>query len=99
MMIGARTTEAGQRELPAALHRGDRTARPQVLERERNPGYHDVIRAFEQRTGTGALLNTSFNLHGEPIVCTPADAISTFQRSALDILVLDEIALVRREEQ
>jgi carbamoyltransferase len=98
MMIGAHTTERGRNELKAAVHRGDQTARPQVLSRDRNPGYYDIVAAFEQETGTGALLNTSFNLHGEPIVCTPADAISTFQRSALDVLLFDDVALVRRGE-
>jgi carbamoyltransferase len=97
MMIGARTTAAGQRDLPAAIHRADRTARPQVLSRDQNAPYYDIVKAFEARTGTGALLNTSFNLHGEPIVCSPADAISTFQRSALDVLVMEGVALVRRE--
>lgn len=97
MMIGARTSAAGQRDLPAAIHRADRTARPQVLCRDQNVEYYDIVKAFEATTGTGALLNTSFNLHGEPIVCSPADAISTFQRSALDALVMDGVALVRRE--
>jgi carbamoyltransferase len=95
MMIGAHTTDLGRRELPAAIHRGDFTARPQVLESEQNQGYYDIIKAFESRTGTGCLLNTSFNLHGEPIVCTPVDAISTFLRSELDVLLMEDIAVVR----
>lgn len=97
MMIAARTTELGRQELPAAIHRGDQTARPQVLNRDQNAGYYDIIKAFEKRTGTGCLLNTSFNLHGEPIVCTPADAISTFERSELDVLLMEDIAVVRDE--
>ncbi|MGF1609143.1 MAG: carbamoyltransferase C-terminal domain-containing protein [Kiloniellales bacterium] len=97
MMIAAQTTEAGQNELPAAIHRADRTARPQVISRDQNPDYYDIIKAFERRTGTGALLNTSFNLHGEPIVCTPSDAISTFRRSALDVLLMEDVALIRRD--
>lgn len=96
MMIGAKTTEQGSLEFPAAIHAADKTARPQVLERSHNPDYYDLIKCFESITGTGGLLNTSFNLHGEPIVCSPKDAISTFKRSALDVLVLDGITLVRR---
>ncbi len=95
MMIGSRTTLQGRTELPAAIHRGDGTARPQVLQRNQNHGYYDIIKEFEKLTGTGALLNTSFNLHGEPIVCTPSDAISTFQRSELDVLLMDDIAIIR----
>lgn len=95
MMIGAPTTDQGQSELAAAIHQSDQTARPQVLSRESNPGYYDIIKAFEARTGTGALLNTSFNLHGEPIVCTPEDAISTFDRSELDVLVMGDVAISR----
>ena len=64
------------------LQRGP-TARPQILERDWNPEYHAVIRDFERRTGTGAVLNTSFNLHGEPVVASAADAVDTFERSGL----------------
>ena len=69
-----------------------------MINREQNAGYYDIIKAFEQRNGTGCLLNTSFNLHGEPIVCTPADAISTFERSELDVLIMEDIAILRGDE-
>lgn len=99
MMIAAKTTPEGEASLPAGIHRGDSTARPQILERSQNVEYYDIIKAFEEKTGVGALLNTSFNLHGEPIVCSPVDAISTFQRSDLDVLVMGEIALVRNPNE
>jgi carbamoyltransferase len=83
MMLAMPTTEAGRAVLPAALHPQDATARPQILERDWNPEYHTVIREFERRTGTGAVLNTSFNLHGEPVVASAADAVDTFERSGL----------------
>jgi carbamoyltransferase len=83
MMLAMPTTAAGRAALPAAIHPQDATARPQILEREWNPEYHAVIREFERRTGTGAVLNTSFNLHGEPIVASAADAVDTFERSGL----------------
>ena len=95
MTIGARATSLAQQHLPAALHAGDHTARPQVLERTQNSDYYDILKSFERRTGVGALINTSFNLHGEPIVLTPEHAISTMDRSSLDALILNDIALLR----
>ena len=77
-----------EKEIPAAIHPADKTVRPQMLRAEDNQEYHNLISEFKAKTGTAALLNTSFNLHGEPIVETPADAISTFERSNLDVLVM-----------
>lgn len=88
MTIGFESTPLGREHLPAALHPYDMTARPQVVRQDVNSGYHAVIKAFEDRTGVGAVLNTSFNLHGEPIVGTPADALSTFKRSGLSHLAV-----------
>src|SRR6266436_3108748 len=83
MMLAMPTRPEAREALAAALHPQDATARPQILEREWNPEYHAVIREFERRTGVGAVLNTSFNLHGEPVVCSAADAVDTFERSGL----------------
>jgi len=88
MMLAMETRPAARDALTAALHPHDATARPQILEQAWNPEYHALIRAFEGRTGVGALLNTSFNLHGEPIVCTAADAVDTFERSGLQHLAV-----------
>jgi carbamoyltransferase len=74
--------------LAAAIHPHDGTARPQILAESWNPEYHAVIREFERRTGVGAVLNTSFNLHGEPVVCSAADAVDTFERSGLPHLAI-----------
>ena len=63
-------------------------ARPQFIKKEKNPLYYDVIRKFGDKTGVYVLLNTSFNLKGEPIVNTAREAYSTFMRSGLDALVL-----------
>ena len=82
------TRPEAREALAAALHPQDATARPQILEREWNPEYHTVIREFERRTGVGAVLNTSFNLHGEPIVASAADAVDTFERSGLPHLAV-----------
>ena len=81
--------------IPAAMHPADKTIRPQMLRREDNPGYHDLITAFGARTGLACVMNTSFNLHGDAIVESPDDAIDTFERSDLDILLFDDVAISR----
>jgi carbamoyltransferase len=90
-------TPLARQHLPAAMHPYDFTVRPQILERKANPGYYDIIKAFEARTGIGALLNTSFNLHGEPIVCTARDALHTFVRSGLDGLLFAGVLLLKKD--
>lgn len=76
-----------QKKLGAITH-VDGTARPQFIRRENNPMYYDVIAAFGKKTGISVLLNTSFNLKGEPIVNTCEDAYNTFMKSGIDVLVL-----------
>jgi len=88
MVLAQDTTPEGKRHLAAALHPHDFTARPQVLRREQNPAYYDLIEMYASLGGVPALLNTSFNLHGEPIVLTPADAMRTFNSSGLENLIL-----------
>jgi carbamoyltransferase len=88
MMLAMPSRPEARDALAAALHPHDGTARPQILERAWNPAYHALIREFERRTGIGAVLNTSFNLHGEPIVCTADDAVDTFERSGLPHLAV-----------
>jgi carbamoyltransferase len=83
MMIGFDTTDEGRRALAAAMHRYDFTVRPQFVAWDANPRYHHLISRFRDRTGIGAVLNTSFNIHGEPVVCSPRDALSAFLRSGL----------------
>jgi carbamoyltransferase len=87
------------REIAQALHPADGTVRPQVLARDENPGYYDLIQEFRCLTGIGAILNTSFNLHGHPIVNSPADALHTFVSSELDALWLDGALISRRPLQ
>lgn len=76
-------------EIPAVNHGG--TGRLQTVRREWNPRYYDVLNRFGDATGVPVVLNTSFNLRGEPIVGSPSDAVSTFMRSGLDVLVLENI--------
>jgi carbamoyltransferase len=79
-------------DIPAVTH-VDYSARVQTVTRERNPDYYDLLKAFETRTGCGVLVNTSFNVRGEPIVCTPADAYRCFMRTHIDHLVLGPFLL------
>ena len=88
MAIGLDSTDLGKEHLTAGLHPFDRSARPQIVRKQDNEGYHALISAFERRTGVGAVLNTSFNIHGEPIVCTPHDALDTFSRCGIKHLIL-----------
>jgi len=89
MTIGFDTTAEGYEAMIAACHPADRTARPQILHMDANPELYHILEAFEQLTGRGALLNTSFNLHGHPIVNTPAEAAFVLEHSGLDGLILN----------
>ncbi len=78
--------------IPAVRH-VDGTARIQTINRAQNPLYYDLLKAFAARTGVPVLVNTSFNTRGEPIVCTPRDAIESFLTSPLDALVIGSFLL------
>lgn len=92
------TTELGKKKLKAAIHPYDFTARAQILERQTNPSYYKLIEEFEKLTGVGAVLNTSFNLHGEPIVCSPKDALHTFKNSGLKNLALGSYLIQKTDK-
>ena len=96
MTIAFDTTAKGRKDLRAAIHPADLTARPQILERSVNPGYYDLISAFEKISGIGAVLNTSFNLHGEPIVRNAEDAYHTFINSDLDGIIFEKKLILRK---
>ena len=87
MILSFDTTERVH-ELAAAIHPYDRSARPQTVSKEWNAGYHHLISEFRRLTGRGAILNTSFNLHGYPIANTPEDAIEVLKNSGLQHLLL-----------
>ncbi len=74
-------------DIPAVTH-VDRSARIQTVHQETNPRYHRIIRQFAAMTGCPTIINTSFNVRGEPIVCTPEDAYRCFMRTEMDTLVL-----------
>lgn len=95
MLMVSPVVEAKWHEVPATTHMG--SGRLQTVRRAWNPAYYDLINNFGQATGTPILLNTSFNLRGEPIVTTPRNAFNTFVGSDIDILVLGNF-MVRKEE-
>jgi carbamoyltransferase len=82
-------------EAPGAIH-ADGTARCQVATREEHPGLHRILEEYARRTGRRTLVNTSFNRHEEPIVCTPAEAVATFRQGGLDALQLGPFLALAR---
>lgn len=97
MITAFRATPLGVQHLRAAMHQGDFTIRPQVLEQDVNPGYYRLLQAFERRTGVGGVMNTSFNLHGYPLVATPEQALMTLEKSGLQNLTLGPFLISKRE--
>lgn len=83
-----------QRLIPAVCH-VDGTARPNVVRRAVNPSYYKIIEEFKNRTGLGVIINTSFNIHEEPIICTPADACIAFRQNAVDALAIGNFIVER----
>ena len=87
MTITFDCTEFMRENCPAAVH-VDGTARPQLVQRDVNPGYYDILKEYEKISGIPSLINTSFNMHEEPIVNTPQDAVRAFVQGALDYLAI-----------
>ena len=95
MTMAFDSSQESRKKLPAVIHPADGTIRPQMLREGINKGYSNIIKEFYKISGFPVILNTSFNLHGEPIVESPDDAISTFIRSDLDVLLFDHIAIIK----
>ena len=87
MVLTAQVRPEKRSVIPSVTH-VDGSARPQIVERDVNPLYWQLIHEFGQRTGVPVVMNTSFNLRGEPIVCTPTDAVRTFFSSGMDALIM-----------
>jgi carbamoyltransferase len=85
-------------DIPAATH-VDYSARVQTVHEDLNPRYYRLLKAFEAKTGCGLLVNTSFNVRNEPIVCSPEDAYRCFMRTAIDILVLENCLLYKADQK
>lgn len=95
MILSFDTTEK-RNEMTAAIHPYDFTCRPQTVNSHYNSGYEKVLKSFEAKTGIGSVLNTSFNLHGNPIAWNPDIAIDTFNNSELDVIALGNY-LIKKE--
>ena len=91
-LFGIEKLNIPRSELPAVTH-VDYSARIQTIHQETNPRFHDLISQFESRTGCPVLINTSFNVRGEPIVSSPEDAYRCFMRTEMDYLVMENILL------
>lgn len=87
-----------KREIPSVTH-VDGSARIQTVDSETNPRYYDLIKRFEERTGCPVIINTSFNVRGEPIVCTPHDAYLCFMRTNMDVLVMDRFYMEKPDQK
>jgi carbamoyltransferase len=84
-------------DIPAVTHL-DYSARLQSVNKLDKPDYHAVISEFEKLTGCAVIVNTSFNVRGEPIICTPEDAYRCFMRTEMDILVMEDCILFKEEQ-
>lgn len=96
-LFGIEQLNVPRSDIPAVTH-VDYSARIQTVDAERNPRYHRLIREFDEITGCGLVVNTSFNVRGEPIVCTPADAYRCFMRTDMDVLVVGNHVLLKSEQ-
>lgn len=97
MTIAFDSTALAKEHLCAAIHPSDRTLRPQILDKKHNPKLYKIMKKYEEKTGMGGMLNTSFNLHGKPICASPEDGIKTFLSSELDALLMDGFLILRGE--
>ncbi|MBP0028417.1 carbamoyltransferase [Roseofilum sp. Guam] len=96
-LFGIEKLNIPRSEIPAITH-VDYSARIQTVHRETNPRYHSLISHFDKLTGCGLIVNTSFNVRGEPIVCTPEDAYRCFMRTEMDYLVLENFLLAKTDQ-
>jgi carbamoyltransferase len=98
MTIGFDSTELAKEHLRAGLHPADDTMRPQIVYQNQNPELHDVLTIFKQKSGLGGVLNTSFNLHNEPVCCTPFDSLKTFINTELDGIEIEGYLILRKSK-
>jgi carbamoyltransferase len=96
-MLMAAYVKPGMGDVVPAITHADNTARVQTVTRDVNERYYDLIKAFDRRTGVGLVLDTSFNVAGEPIVETPGDAIRCFMSTDIDVLCLDRFIITKKK--
>ena len=96
-LFGIEKLNVARSDIPAVTHI-DYSARIQTVDRDSHPLYHDLIRTFYDRTGCAAIINTSFNVRGEPIVCRPEEAYRCFMRTEMDYLAIGSFLLAKRDQ-
>jgi carbamoyltransferase len=96
-LFGIEKLNIPRSEIPAVTHI-DYSARIQTVHKETNPRYHKLISKYEEKTGCATIVNTSFNVRGEPIVCTPEDSYRCFMRTKMDVLVIDNFLLYKEKQ-
>jgi carbamoyltransferase len=97
MTVTTDCTPLMKQQSPAAVH-VDGTARPQLVTKTTNPSVHRILSLYNDRTGIPTLINTSYNMHEEPIVCSPEDAIRAFQDGALHVLAVGSYIVDRADD-
>ena len=95
-LFGIEKLNIPRSSLPAITH-VDYSARVQTVSERNNPRYYKLIKAFKERTGCPTIVNTSFNVRGEPIVCTPEDALICFLHTEIDILILEDLIVIKND--
>jgi carbamoyltransferase len=96
-LFGIERLNVPRSQIPAVTH-VDYSARVQTVHRETNPRFHALLERFGERTGVPVLVNTSFNVRGEPIVCTPEQAYVCFMRTEMDVLAIGPFLLEKRRQ-
>ncbi|RLA02159.1 MAG: hypothetical protein DRQ45_05030, partial [Gammaproteobacteria bacterium] len=96
-LFGIEKLNVPRSQIPAITH-VDYSARVQTVHKETNPRFHAVLEQFKKRTGCSVLVNTSFNVRGEPIVCTPEDAYRCFMRTEMDYLVIENFIMAKTDQ-
>ena len=95
--VGLASLDVPRSDIPAVTH-VDYSARVQTVNKDESPVYHALLEAFKKRTGYGIVVNTSFNVRGEPIVCTPEDAYRCFMGTEMDVLVMENLILLKEDQ-
>lgn len=96
-LFGIEKLKVRRSDIPAVTH-VDYSARVQTVDGKFNKAFYDLLSTFKEKTGSAVLINTSFNVRGEPIVCTPEDAFNCFMNTEMDVLVLEDLVLYKEEQ-
>jgi carbamoyltransferase len=96
-LFGIAKLNVPKSDIPAVTH-VDYSARVQTVSASQHPGFYKLLSAFKAKTGCPVLVNTSFNVRGEPIVCTPAEAYACFMRTNMDVLVVGNLVMLKEEQ-